>query len=335
MSWLPEQDDTEAKNVAGPGWSMWSGEELLARRKPLFSHSVVALGTFDGVHLGHQEIFAKTVEISRDRGWCSVAFTFDRHPAATLAPERKPRLLTSFERRLELILETGVSHVAVVRFDTAFSRVPAEEFVEKVLCGALGARAIVVGYNFRFGFEARGNVDLLKECSAKLGYDLTVIQPVACSGQGVSSTKIRALVAQGDVEGARNLLGRPFSLEGVVVSGDARGRALGYPTANLSVDPELVLPGDGVYVTQANFSGQSRGTQPHQALTVIGTRPSFGGGERTVETFLLDFEGNLYGKKLRIDFLKRLRGIIRFERQEELVRQIEEDVAQARAYFGL
>jgi len=184
LSWLPEQDDTEAKNVAGPGWSMWSGEELLARRKPLFSHSVVALGTFDGVHLGHQEIFAKTVEISRDRGWCSVAFTFDRHPAATLAPERKPRLLTSFERRLELILETGVSHVAVVRFDTAFSRVPAEEFVEKVLCGALGARAIVVGYNFRFGFEARGNVDLLKECSAKLGYDLTVIQPVACSGQG-------------------------------------------------------------------------------------------------------------------------------------------------------
>lgn len=334
MGWVKEQDEIVTGTAKEERWSMWNGEELLSRRTPLFERSVVALGTFDGVHVGHQQIFAHALKISRERGWPSVVFTFDRHPAATLAPKRQPRLLTTFERRLELILETGVCHVVVVRFDAAFSKMPASQFVQRVLCGALGAKAVVVGYNFRFGFQAQGDVDLLEDAAATLGYDLTVVQPVVHQGEGVSSTAIRARLSQGDVEGAHALLGRPFALEGTVVRGDARGRVLGYPTANLKTDPDLLVPGDGVYVTQATPMGA--GDAPlYRALTVIGTRPSFGGGERTIENFLLDFDGDLYDARLRVHFLKRLRGIVRFEGPEALVRQIEKDVSQARAYFGL
>lgn len=317
-------------------WSVWNGDDLRALENPLFTNCVVALGTFDGVHLGHQQILREAVQVGRERGWPAVAFTFDRHPAATLAPESKPALITTFERRLELIVEAGITHVIVVRFDTNFVCVTARDFVKEILCGALGAKALVVGYDYRFGFGAKGNVETLEKAATKMGYDLTVVQPVTLDGERVSSTLIRRQIAHGDVEGAEAFLGRPFRLRGTVVPGDARGRTLGFPTANLQVDPELLTPGDGVYLTKVSVDPRSpQTTKPISAITVIGTRPSFGKRERAVESFLLDFSGDLYGKELDIDFLRRLRGIVRFESPEELVRQIEADVREARAFFGL
>lgn len=337
LDFVEESREQEAPKQA---WSIWSGDELLALKTPLFSRCVVALGTFDGVHVGHRRILSDAVRLAQKEGWPAVAVTFDRHPAATVAPHRVPPLITPFQRRLELIVAAGISHIIVIRFDADFCRMPAEEFVRQIIGRALGAKALVVGYDFRFGFGARGNVATLEQAAPELGYDLNVVPPVTVDGERVSSTLIRRRVGEGDVEGVRKFLGRPFGLQGTVVSGDARGRTLGFPTANLQVDPELLVPGDGVYLTRVR---PARSVDPNvvssgdcfAALTVIGTRPSFGGGERTVESFLLDFDGDLYGRQLVIDFHRRVRGIIRFRSAEELVRQIEADVAKARAYFGL
>jgi len=327
------ENEAPAVEAGGTSWSLWSSEELLAREAPLFDASAVALGTFDGVHLGHRRIFAEAAALAGARGWAAVAFTFDRHPAQVTAPERAPRLLTTFPRRLQLILGTGIGRAVVVRFDANFAQLPPEEFVRRILHGALGARAVVVGPDFRFGFRARGDVQLLERMASELGYSLHVVPPVTVDGEKVSSTSIRSRIARGDVEGAARLLGRPFSLEGTVVPGAARGRVLGYPTANLAVEADLAVPADGVYLTHTR--DPEAGLGPLPGLTVIGTRPSFGPGERSVETFLLDFQGDLYGRRLEIAFLARLREVIPFSGAESLVRQIEADVAQARAYFGM
>jgi len=330
VRWVKKGPATEA----GRGeWSLWGGKELLERSTPLFDACAVALGTFDGVHIGHRQIFEQAVALARACGWPAVAFTFDRHPAATIAPSRRPPLLTTFQRRIALILEAGIAHVVVVRFDEEFSRVPAEEFARRILSRALGAKAVVVGRDFRFGSGARGDVGLLERMASDLGYTLRVVPPVTVGGEKVSSTAIRSFVAKGDVEMAARLLGRPYLLEGVVVHGEARGRTLGYPTANLAVSEELLVPAEGVYLTKAH--DREAGLGPFPGLTAIGTRPSFGPGARSIETHLLDYQGDLYGRRLSLEFCARLRDISAFEGAESLVRQIEVDVAQARAFFGL
>jgi riboflavin kinase/FMN adenylyltransferase len=269
----------------------------------------VAVGTFDGVHLGHREVI---------RGSDSV-LTFDPHPVSVVAPQHTPKLLTTLERKAELIASLGVEELIVIPFDSAFAKRTADEFIQDVLVGALGASQVAIGENFRFGHKAQGDPRLL---AAEARFQTVVHPLLEVDGEIVSSSHIRGLVLAGEVSEANRLLGGPFQLRGDVVHGDERGRELGFPTANLIPEETLVCPGHGVYACVANG---------HPAAVSIGVRPTFktGRGE-LIEAFLLDFEGDLYGKPLTIEFFERLRGERRFGDPEALVEQLHRDVERTR-----
>jgi riboflavin kinase/FMN adenylyltransferase len=269
----------------------------------------VAVGTFDGVHLGHRRVIEGSDSV----------LTFDPHPVSVVAPSHMPKLLTTPERKAELIAALGVAELIVIPFDAQFAARTADEFVDDVLVGALGATQVSVGENFRFGHRAQGDPDLL----ALDGRFSTVVHPLLeVEGEVVSSSHIRGLLLAGEVGAANRLLGAPFQLCGPVVHGDERGRALGFPTANLIPDEALACPGHGVYACLANG---------HPAAVSVGVRPTFetGRGE-LVEAYLLDYDGDLYGQTLKIDFLERLRGERRFERPERLIEQMRRDVERTR-----
>ena len=269
----------------------------------------VAVGTFDGVHLGHREVI---------RG-SDIVLTFDPHPVSVVAPQHTPKLLTTLERKAELIASLGVEELIVIPFDSAFAKRTADEFIQDVLVGALGASQVAIGENFRFGHKAQGDPRLL---AAEARFQTVVHPLLEVDGEIVSSSHIRGLVLAGEVSEANRLLGAPFQLRGDVVHGDERGRELGFPTANLIPEETLVCPGHGVYACVANG---------HPAAVSIGVRPTFktGRGE-LIEAFLLDFEGNLYGKPLTIEFFERLRGERRFGDPEALVEQMHRDVERTR-----
>ena len=267
----------------------------------------VALGTFDGVHRGHRAV----IEAVKETGLTSTVLTFDPHPRLVLGYD--VQLLTSFERRLELVEEAGPDEVLVVEFTQELSRLEPEAFVSEYLT-AIGARVVVAGEDFRFGAGRRGDVPLLRS----LGLE---VRPVPIL-EGVSSSRIRELVREGDLPGAAALLGRPFEVEGEVVYGDRRGGTLGFPTANLSPGAHMLVPAYGIY------AGEALG---HRVAASIGVNPHYGGSERRIEAFLLDFEGDLYGSRLRLELWERLRDERAFESEEELVAQIAADVEAARA----
>lgn len=291
--------------------------------------SVVALGTFDGVHTGHQTILRRAAEAASIMGASPLALTFDRLPRTVLAPDQAPRALTSVEERCRLLSELGLVPV-VAAFDQTFASMPAEAFVREILVAGLGLRRAVIGYNYTFGFEARGTPDLLRALGKEMGFDVETIEPVCVEGSVVSSSSIRKALDEGDVALARTLLGRPFALVGEVVHGAGRGRGLGYPTANLEVDPSLQTPGEGVYLSAVRKEDGEE-TLAH-GLTVVGDRPTFADGVQAVETFLLDFNGDLYGRRVRVEFFERLRGVRKFSSAEALRLQIAEDVRRAREW---
>jgi riboflavin kinase / FMN adenylyltransferase len=275
----------------------------------------VAVGTFDGVHLGHREVIAGS----------DTVLTFDPHPLSVVAPHAAPRLLTTLERKAELVAALGVEEVVVIPFDRAFASRSAQSFVDDVLVGALRATHVSVGENFRFGHRAQGDPDLLRTDGR---FATRVVPLLEVDGEVVSSSHIRGLVLAGEVDQADALLGAPFTMEGPVTHGDERGRTLGYPTANLLPVDGMVLPGHGVYATRA----RTPDGRWHVAATNVGVRPQFetGRGE-LVEAFLVDFEGDLYDAPLRLEFLRRLRGERRFASVEALVEQMGRDVETARA----
>jgi riboflavin kinase / FMN adenylyltransferase len=274
----------------------------------------VAVGTFDGVHLGHRQVIAGADSV----------LTFEPHPVSVVAPQHTPKLLTPLARKAELIEELGVGELIVIPFDAAFAARTADEFVNDVLVGALDATSVAIGENFRFGHKAQGDPRLL----AGDKRFTTVVHPLLeVDGEIVSSSHIRGLVLAGEVAEATALLGAPFQLRGEVVHGDERGRELGFPTANLVPDEALVCPGHGVYACVSHDDP----TRPHPAAVSVGVRPTFqtGRGE-LIEAYLLDFEGDLYGRELRLDFLARLRGERRFETAEALIEQMHRDVQRTR-----
>jgi riboflavin kinase/FMN adenylyltransferase len=274
----------------------------------------VAVGTFDGVHLGHREVIEGSNSV----------LTFDPHPVAVVAPQHTPKLLTPLQRKAELIASLGVEELIVIGFDADFAMRSADEFLDDVLVGTLGATRVAIGENFRFGHKAQGDPRLL----AADGRFATVVHPLLeVDGEIVSSSHIRGLVLAGEVARARNLLGAPFQLRGEVVHGDERGRELGFPTANLVPDETLACPGHGVY---ACLSYEDP-AHPRPAAVSIGVRPSFqtGRGE-LIEAYILDFNGDLYGQELRLDFLQRLRGERRFDTPEALIKQMHSDVERTR-----
>ena len=269
----------------------------------------VAVGTFDGVHLGHREVI---------RG-ADTVLTFDPHPLRVVHPEAAPKLLDSFPVKRDLIASLGVEELVVIPFDREFAGRSHEEFVEDVLIARLGAQRVAVGENFRFGRAARGDAEYLR---SREEFETRVVSLIEVDGETVSSSHVRALVAAGDVGGATRFLGAPFTLEGEVVSGDRRGRQLGMPTANLVPDDRIVIPGHGVYA--ATVDGRP-------AAVNVGVRPTFETGRGVlIEAHLIDFEGDLYGRDIRIAFLERLRGERRFESVEALTDQMRADVEEAR-----
>jgi riboflavin kinase / FMN adenylyltransferase len=287
---------------------------------------VATVGFFDGVHLGHRRVLRTVVDRASERGARSVAVTFDRHPREVLAPGSEPRLLTSVERKAELIAATGIDELVVLAFDRDFSMIPAEDFVRDVLADGVHAVHVAMGANFTFGFRALGTMGTLPVLGAPFGLEVETVGLVEIEGRIVSSTSIREALASGDLAWPDEALGRRFVLDGEVVTGHGRGRGLGYPTANLRTWPRLLLPGPGIYAGVA----EHRGRRYRTALDV-GTNPTFGVEPLHVEAFLLDFEGpDLPGEPLAIEFWERLRDEERYDALESLVDAIADDVARTR-----
>jgi riboflavin kinase/FMN adenylyltransferase len=301
----------------------------LARLPAKLEAAVLTLGNFDGVHLGHQAIISRAVARARELGGQAVALTFEPHPLAVLAPARAPALLQTLHDRLVLMRELGIDVAVLQRFTLRFARLAPEEFVEDFLLRYLDLRHVVVGYNVSFGRNRAGTGDTLRALGARHGFAVDVVGPVRAPGdpenEHVSSTRLRDVIARGDLTAARRLLGRPYALRGRVVVGDRRGRTLGFPTANLHVRPGLLLPPDGVYAVIVDAAGGR-----HAGVLNIGMRPTFAGRRRTIEAHLLDFDGDLYRQWLVVRFVARLRGEMTFAGPDALRAAIAADVAQAR-----
>ena len=295
--------------------------------RPQLERPIVTLGNFDGVHRGHQYIIARTLEYARDKGRPALLTTFRPHPLKVIRPGSAPPLLMAHEEKMRRIEELGVGHALIIPFTPEFAEVSAEAFVREVLRGDLGASAVFVGNNFNFGRGREGSVSLLRELGKEQGFLVPVLPDFLILGSPVSSSRIRRAILSGEVELARELLGRPFSVAGRVVHGDSRGSSLGFPTANLRTDSEL-LPADGVYVTLSSAGGRE-----HPSVTNVGSRPTFEKATFAVETHFLEGSEDLYDQALEVRFLARLRPEVRFASREQLVRQIASDVERARRYF--
>jgi riboflavin kinase/FMN adenylyltransferase len=290
--------------------------------------AVLTLGVFDGLHLGHQLIVSRVVERARATGAVPTVITFDPHPRAVLHPESAPPLLQTFDQKIEAFGVLGVEQAIVVRFTREFAQVPAEEFLRDVVYERLQAKEVYLGRGFAFGRGRGGDIDLLRRVSSELGFHADEVPEVRLRGQRISSSRIRELLAAGRVGLARRMLGRPYGVEGRVVRGHERGRTIGFPTANLRPD-NRVIPRGGVYVTATLIEGVWR-----RSVTNVGVRPTFEKeAEPSVETFVMDWGGDLYGDVVRVRFLHRLRDERRFSSVEELKRQIDADAARARKYF--
>ncbi len=281
----------------------------------------VAIGTFDGIHVGHQALVRSAVASARSCLVRSAVLTFDRHPMETLDPARAPKMLTTGDRKARLIGELGADWLVVARFDEAMRDMEAERFVEDILVRRLRATIVHVGERFVFGKGRQGSTQMLTAMGRRLGLAVRVLSAVYVDGAPASSSRVRTLLEAGDVRGASAVLGRDFELTGIVVKGDQIGRQLGYPTANLVCDPRQATPADGVYATQVLVDHRS-----YPGACSIGTRPTLGGTGRVIEVFLVGYDGNLYGRSLDVRFVERLRGQVRYSNRGELIAQIAEDV---------
>jgi len=288
--------------------------------------TVITVGTFDGVHRGHWEVLTEIRRRALATGRRSVLVTFHPHPLQIVKPEVAPRLLTTPDEKKEILAESGVEYAVFVRFTPALSRYSPERFVQEILVDGLGVRELVIGYDHGFGRGRSGDADTLRRLGRRFGFDVDVVPPVPMGDEAVSSTLIRKAVAEGRMERARAGLGRPYSLRGIVVRGEGRGRGLGFPTANLRVSsPEKLLPPPGIYAVRGVLRGVTQAGALH-----LGPRPAFQGSQSSIELHILDFEGDLYGDEVRVDFVQYLREVRPFDSVQGLVDQMKDDVSEAR-----
>jgi riboflavin kinase/FMN adenylyltransferase len=286
--------------------------------------TAVTIGVFDGVHIGHRQVISDLITLAASSRLSPAIVTFNPHPLSILAPERSPKMLTSVDQRIDQFRQLGVEFVGVLDFPD-IRHLLASQFCEEVLFRALRAKRVVVGADFRFGRDRGGDAKLLADEGERLGFEVSVVDLFGYRDGVVSSTRIRQLLSDGRVEEAAALLGRPYELAGPVVEGERRGGSIGFPTANIAISPERQLPGRGVYAGQA-----VTGDEIHMAAINVGTRPTFDGQGTTIEAYLLDYSGNLYGRLLAIDFRARLRDELRFDGVEALTSQIRRDVERVR-----
>lgn len=296
---------------------------------------VVAIGTFDGVHVGHQRIISDAVKSAKKKGARSMVITFHPHPLSVIAPAKCPPILTPLNVKTDLIGRLGAAELLIIPFTKEFSHLPPEEFCKMLFSSNLGAVEVIVGDNFRFGYKAKGDTDFLKKYGEKMGMKVVAQPLVTAGGKPISSTRIRKLLVEGQLGEVRKILSRPPSTHGKVVHGDKRGRTLGVRTANIEALVDCIFPGRGVYLADIYI-----GNQPYACLVNVGHNPTFCTRDEDVkqkmriEAHILDFDRNLYGFNVRIDFLERLRDEIKFASPADLVAQIKKDIAAARKYKG-
>jgi riboflavin kinase/FMN adenylyltransferase len=295
-----------------------------------FRNAVVTLGNFDGVHLGHQKIFKHLILRARDLGGQSIVYTFQPHPIQILHPNRAFPLITSYEDRAELIEACGVDVLICAPFDRAFARQSASEFVETVLHHGLEVREILVGYDYAFGRGREGNTVFLQQMGEELGFRVQVVSPVMMDGGRVSSRKIRNAVEEGDIASTNRMLGREFTLIGTVQPGHHRGKKLGYPTANLALQGELI-PRLGVYAVRVHLPDNP---DPWSGMANLGMNPTFGEKQLSFEVHIFDFQGDVYGKEIRVALVERLRNEQRFDSPQTLVEQMRRDEQMARSLLA-
>lgn len=292
--------------------------------------AVVTVGTFDGIHRGHREVLEEITRRAERTGRRSVLVTFHPHPLRIVRPEAAPQLLTSPAEKKEILAESGLEYAVFLAFTPALRQYSARRFVEEILVGRLGMQELVIGYDHGFGRDREGTVETMRELGAELGFGVDVVEEVAVDGGAISSSRIRRVLEEGDVEAAARALGRRYSIQGPVVQGMQRGRKLGFPTANIGVgDPEKLLPLEGIYAVHGWVDGR-----PLPGLLHLGPRPTFSGYPPSVELHLLDWSGDLYGRIVRVDFCARIREIRPFDSAESLVEQMRRDAEQGRAILG-
>jgi riboflavin kinase / FMN adenylyltransferase len=291
------------------------------------SGTVATMGNFDGIHLGHQTLVRNTVEESKRLGYPSTVLTFEPHPLKVLAPERAPSLILSYEDKMALLQSLGIDIVVAQRFDRQFASIAADEFVRRFLVERLKIKKLWVGRDLRFGQGRRGGTDDLLRLAADGGFEVGVLDPILLDGIRISSSRIRQLVEEGRVDEVRPMLGRYHFVSGRIVTGHRRGRELGFPTANIATQTE-VLPLNGIYATLAQLKDKHL-----LSVSSVGINPTFGDGPRTVESFILDFDGDIYGERIKLSFVKRIRDEKKFVMVQDLVAQMHEDVKGAKAVF--
>jgi len=296
-------------------------------RKLRLTDTVVTMGNFDGLHLGHQCLVRSAVEDARHLKSLSVVLTFEPHPLRILAPERAPQMILSHKDKMQLLQSFGIDIVIIQNFDAAFANLQPETFVHEILMDRLAVKKIWVGKDFRFGKGRKGTVADLGGWGVKSGFEVGVVNPILVGGERVSSSKIRKLLEEGRVGEAQRMLGRYHFISGKIIAGHRRGRELGFPTANIASRTE-VIPPDGIYATILQLGAERR-----LSVSNIGVNPTFGAGPRTIESFVLDFDEDIYGESVKLSFVKRLRAEKKFASVDELVAQMHEDVSSARAVF--
>lgn len=295
-------------------------EEIVAQ----FKNPVVTIGNFDGIHLGHREIFSRVKQAAAEIGGVSMVITFKPHPLKLLSPDKSPRLINTYGEKELLIKASGVDYLLEIPFTHEIAAISATDFVREVLVERIGVKRLIIGYDYAFGRNREGNVELLRRCGRDYGFDVEVLQPVGAGGTVYSSSRVRAMIDSGDVKGVVSLLGRHFSVSGFVVHGFHRGKTLGFPTANLLTDKELI-PGHGVYAVKVKVDDLL-----YDGACNIGENPTFGNGKTSIEVFLFDFEGDLYGREMRVYFIDKVRDERKFADAAALSEAIAQDVAKCR-----
>ena len=286
--------------------------------------SFITIGVFDGVHLGHKHLAEKLIESAVKNGKSSGIVTFKNHPAAVINPQFQPNFLTSFETKFHLLKNTGVDFVSAITFDHKVADLTAKDFLS-LLKSRLGMKGLVVGPDFQMGKNREANTDRLATLGSELGFELEVVDVQTKGGEQVRSTMIRSLISDGDVKNASVMLGRKFSLEGSVITGMKRGKSLGFPTANLKTNKDIAIPSNGIYATVATIKGVRS-----PAATSVGTNPTFPGKKQTIETYILDFDKNIYGQSLSVSFYEKLRNELTFNNVDDLIEQMKSDVSEVR-----
>ncbi|MDK2917438.1 MAG: riboflavin kinase / adenylyltransferase [Candidatus Petromonas sp.] len=290
----------------------------------------VSLGTFDGLHRGHQRLINKLIKKSKSNGYKSIVYTFANHPREITSKKNKPKKIISVKQKIELFNKIGIDFLILVNFDDFHRNIKAENFITDILMEKLNMHSMVVGFDCRFGKNAEGNIKSLKRFSQKYDFDLEIVPPIKIENQIVSSTLIRKLLSKGLIGEVNNLLGRNYSIFGKVIKGKQLGSKLGFPTANISIDLDLCLPKKGVYVTKTHLKNR-----PYYSVTNVGLNPTFKQNTYNVETYILDFNKNIYNEEIRVEFLERIRDELKFNNVASLCEQISQDIIFTKKYFKL